>query len=144
MGFSKTDMLFIGLTLAFIAFAAGYFMGSRTVKGTFTIQTESVGEPVYAAGPSASPSAPESVPPSPSPSPEPSAGQDEEGGLLVNINTASSEELQLLPQIGPVLAQRIIDYRESFGGFGSADDIMAVSGIGEAVFEKLKPYIYVE
>jgi len=60
---------------------------------------------------------------------------------VVNINTASSEELQLLPRVGPSLAGRIIEFRQANGPFRSVDEILAVKGIGESSFEKLEPYI---
>ncbi len=60
---------------------------------------------------------------------------------VVNINTASSEELQLLPRVGPSLAGRIIEFREANGPFRTVEEILAVKGIGESSFEKLKPYI---
>ncbi len=60
---------------------------------------------------------------------------------VVNINTASSEELQLLPRVGPALAGRIIEFREANGPFQTVDEILAVKGIGESSFEKLKPFI---
>ncbi len=49
---------------------------------------------------------------------------DEATGV-VNINTAGFEQLQLLPRVGPALAQRIIDFREANGPFGSIDEVMA-------------------
>ena len=49
----------------------------------------------------------------------------------LNLNTATQAELELLPGIGPVLAQAILDYRDSFGGFSSKEQLMEVSGIGE-------------
>lgn len=60
---------------------------------------------------------------------------------LVNINIASLAELDTLPGIGPATAQKIIDYREQNGFFASIEDIMDVSGIGEAKFEKMKNMI---
>jgi competence protein ComEA len=60
---------------------------------------------------------------------------------VVNINTASTEQLQMLPRVGPSLAGRIVEYREANGPFQSIDEILAVKGIGESSFEKLEPYI---
>lgn len=60
---------------------------------------------------------------------------------LVNINTASQNELDSLPGIGPAYAQRIIDYRESHGGFKSIEEVKNVSGIGQKTFEKIKDKI---
>ena len=60
---------------------------------------------------------------------------------VVNINTASSEELELLPRVGPALAGRIIQFREANGPFSTVDEILAVKGIGENSFEKLEPFI---
>jgi comEA protein len=61
----------------------------------------------------------------------------------VNINTASSEELQKLPRIGPAIAQRVIDYRKENGNFKRVEDIMKVRGIGEKIFNQLKDRITV-
>jgi len=60
---------------------------------------------------------------------------------VVNINTADAEQLQLLPQVGPALAGRIIDYRETNGPFRTVDEIVAVKGIGDSSLEKLEPYL---
>jgi len=56
----------------------------------------------------------------------------------ININTAGSEELQQLDGIGPVTAEKIIEYREKSGNFKTIEDIKNVSGIGEKTFDKLK------
>jgi comEA protein len=62
---------------------------------------------------------------------------------IVNINTAEGEQLQLLPRVGPALAERIINFREVNGPFKSVDELVAVKGIGEKSLEQLRPYIAV-
>ena len=56
----------------------------------------------------------------------------------VNINTAAAEELETLPGIGPVLAQRIVDYRAEHGAFASAEELLEVEGIGGAKLDKIR------
>jgi len=70
------------------------------------------------------------------------AGSASAGGL-VNINTADVNELDTLPGIGPALAQRIIQYRETNGPFNDIEDLKKVSGIGDKRFEDLKDRITV-
>lgn len=67
-------------------------------------------------------------------------GDDED---LININTASSFELESLPGIGPTTAQRIIEYREANGPFLAIEDIINVSGIGPGTYERIKDLITV-
>ncbi len=62
----------------------------------------------------------------------------------VNINTASVEQLQLLPRVGPALAQRIVDFRTANGAFKAPEELIAVRGIGEKSFASLKPYVAVQ
>jgi competence protein ComEA len=62
---------------------------------------------------------------------------------LVNLNTATLTELQTLPGIGEVLAQRILDYRTAHGQFRSVNDLRQVDGIGDAKFDKLKDKVTV-
>mgnify|MGYP000880657541 FL=1 len=59
----------------------------------------------------------------------------------VNINTATAEQLQLLPRVGPSLAKRIVDFRSSNGTFTQPEEWMLVKGVGEKSFELLKPYL---
>lgn len=61
----------------------------------------------------------------------------------VNINTATSEELEKLSGVGKAMAKRIIDYRETHGGFANKEEIMNVKGIGKKVFEDIKNNICV-
>ena len=62
---------------------------------------------------------------------------------FVNINSASEEELTSLKHVGHAMALRIIEYRETHGGFLSIDEIKNVRGIGQTVFEDIKNYICV-
>lgn len=62
---------------------------------------------------------------------------------IININTASSSELQSLTGIGEVKARAIIEYREQNGGFSSVDELINVKGIGEKTLEKIRDRITV-
>lgn len=64
--------------------------------------------------------------------------------LMININTATAEELEELNGIGEKLAARIIAYREEIGGFKYTYEIMDVSGIGDVLYDKIKNNIYVK
>ena len=67
--------------------------------------------------------------------------EEESNNSLVNINSASLEELQTLPGVGASKAEKIISYREENGPFNTIEDIKNVSGIGDALYEKFKDYI---
>jgi competence protein ComEA len=64
-------------------------------------------------------------------------------GGLVNLNRATAAELEELPGVGPVLAERIITFRETNGGFRSISDLQQVSGIGEKTFAELENLVTV-
>jgi comEA protein len=61
----------------------------------------------------------------------------------VNINTASLEELQKLPRVGPKVAQRIVDFRKQNGAFKKIEELMKVRGIGEKIFAQMKDMLTV-
>jgi competence protein ComEA len=76
----------------------------------------------------------------------PSAPDSDRSGIIplsnqVDINSATLEQLDTLPEIGPITAQQIIDYRLNHGPFSSIEDIMKVSGIGQGIFDKIKDLI---
>lgn len=66
------------------------------------------------------------------------------GPLQVNINTATLQDLELLPSIGPSTAQAILAYRERNGAFSTLDELMNVPGIGPKTFEGLQGFIFIE
>ena len=76
----------------------------------------------------------------PGPARPPSAGTT---GPLVNINTATQTELETLPGIGPVTAQAILQWRTDNGAFSAVDELMEVSGIGEATLADVAPFVTV-
>ena len=74
----------------------------------------------------------------------PSSSTLDTASKKVNINTATQEELDALPGIGPSIAAKIIDYREQNGKFNSIEEIKEVSGIGDAKYEKIKDSITIK
>lgn len=72
------------------------------------------------------------------------AGQDdEESPQRIDINRAEPWLLEALPSIGAVTAQRIVDYRSQNGPFRTIEELLQVSGIGEATFQKIRDYVTV-
>ncbi|MCT9867902.1 helix-hairpin-helix domain-containing protein [Paenarthrobacter aurescens] len=86
------------------------------------------------------------------PQPAPSAlagggagtGNSSGGATKVNLNTASLEDLGTLPRVGPVTAQRILDWRKDHGPFASVDELDAIDGIGPKLMESLKDLVTVQ
>ena len=111
---TKTEWLLLGMTGLFLCVLLGLFLHDR--RADMPVETE-VQVPQEEIVPDLSP---------------------------LDLNTATAEELAALPGIGPELAGRIVACREERGGFGSVEEIMEVSGIGEGKFAALKDRITVE
>jgi competence protein ComEA len=62
-------------------------------------------------------------------------------GTPVNLNTATAAELEQLPHVGPVLAARIVAYRDANGKFANVEGLTGVKGVGPAMLERLRPYV---
>ena len=60
---------------------------------------------------------------------------------VVNINTASAEQLQMLPGVGEVRARAILAERKERGGFKSVEDLRAIKGVGNSLLERMRPHV---
>lgn len=91
-------------------------------------------------------SSPETPPDTLHPFREPDAARQAGAGrsgstLRVDLNVAGPDELELLPRIGPKMAERILEFRAAFGPFGAVDDLQQIRGIGERTLEQLRPHV---
>lgn len=89
----------------------------------------------------------EQVPPGLDPPPSMAGGASGtpagESPGVVNLNSATEEDLDTLPRIGPALADRILEWRETNGRFTSVEDLLSVPGIGDKIVEGLRPMVTV-
>jgi competence protein ComEA len=76
------------------------------------------------------------------PAATPSAQQPAKSNLI-NLNSATATDLELLPGVGPVLAKRIIDFRKSHGGFLNVQGLLEVKGIGDKIFKEISAHVTV-
>jgi competence protein ComEA len=86
---------------------------------------------------------PRKAPPAGGGAVDPGGGSASGPSALLNLNTATPEELETLPGIGPVLAASIVDFREQNGPFTSVDQLLDVSGIGEARLADIRDLVTV-
>ena len=128
-GISRFEAAALGLTAAFVLFTGGWFFASQTQGEPYTVTVQQA---------AASSSASQADTYAASQSSQPESLLE---GERIPVNSADVYELDRLPGIGPTKAQAIVEYREEHGPFQSTDQLLEVSGIGEATLEGLLDYI---
>ena len=113
----KAAIIMISITAAFLCGMLGIFLGRMGNDGTILVHT---GSSIRS---------------------ETQNQEETIGSMLININTANSEQLQELPGIGESMAEEIIAYRRKNGPFKRKRELMNVKGIGEKTYEELKDMI---
>ncbi len=113
----KQQWILIGITAAFLCLLTGIFVG-RNLTGSYIPLDKAIDSNT-----------------------SDTSTETQQYDGKIDINTATSEQLQLIPGIGETIAQRIIDYRTEHGDFESVDELLNISGIGQKKLEQMKPYI---
>ncbi len=113
----KQQWMLIGITAVFLCLIIGIFIGRNLTGSYISINN--------------------------SDSTETSATTVQGNDGKIDINSANTTQLRLIPGIGETIAQRIIDYRTENGNFTTVEELLNVSGIGEKKLEQMKPYIKV-
>ena len=119
----NTGIILAVLCLLFAVFLGGFFLGRNVNASEVQLSRQ-----------------PEVTTGTESPPPTSTAARD----TLICLNTATAQQLQTLPGIGPTLAQRIIDYRNANGPFTALEQLMLVEDIGEKRFAAIKDYLTLE
>ena len=151
MKFNRADIAIFAITLAFLCFTGGFFIGRSRPAKVVTVselpRAETVSqeddEPKAISAPLRSFTVTDEGGELQKQPSEPETKDDETAGKY-DLNTAGKSELMELPGIGDKLSDRIIAYRDEHGAFSDVSEIMNVSGIGEAKYAAIKDLLYVK
>ncbi len=146
-----TIPLLVLITVLFAAFSLGFFLGRNSACAPVQLSVSQIQEIIQPTQSQAALGLTETTEAALRNAEEPGAGSLSSANSaqtasfsLININTATAAQLETLPGIGPVLAQRIIDYRTANGSFPSVEALLGVSGIGEKRLQALLDLITTE
>lgn len=114
------SFVLLAITLLFLGFTLGLLLGQNGLRSS-DVSVSYIVKPTV--------------------STDASGETQEPGMLVVDINTADETLLTSLPGVGPVLARRILQYRQDNGPFASVEELMNVEGIGEKKFEDIRPWV---
>ena len=137
MKIGKAEWAAILVTLTILSFGAGVFFGRSTVPSSMQVLETVPAETPYSA---------REETPSPTAKTLPEETEDQpsaETEYPIDLNSADLGQLEALPEIGPVLAQRILDYREEAGGFSAIEELKNVNGIGDKTYDAIKNLVKV-
>ena len=145
MNFDKLQRLLVLAACIVAAYVVGFYQGKGVAPATVEIVTVSSAPTasVAAVSPVVSVPVPSAAPATADSVVESAVQEAPVNSGLVNINTASLDELDTLPGIGPVIAQRIIDYRQTYGPFTEKNQLKEVNGIGDKKYSDLENLIEV-
>lgn len=150
MKMSKAEGAAVLITAILLSLALGFYIGRSTVKTAVVVEAASPEETVTTIPtepPAEALTAASAVPEeavSSALDPEETAETPETAVVYpLDLNTADLSQLETLPKIGPVLAQRIIDYRSAQNGFTYIEELKNVEGIGEGIYDKIKDLVEV-
>lgn len=136
----KIEVVLLVICALFICFTLGFFIGRNTGGHEITVLTERQTD-----------SAPQQTAENetastdlPAVTAEQEMAAESPEPAVLNLNAATAEELTTLPGIGPVLAQRIVDFRTENGPFESVEQLTDVEGVGEKKLDAIREYLRIE